>query len=864
MYYKYNNKIGGYALIKARKQISTFLLETQNLFEDILVPVNKRQGFIRSKSPNIPIYFYRYIGTRENKELYYENLHKLNNKLTSLHHIYLYFTSGIPIKTLSTPITEIPWSGLLSSNSLERDTLFSILKTKGLFPSFESGFFNDYIENSFDETLALYLANEPSITETVIKNFAVKFLAWILEFTPKLLDGLDYNPKTTVDIMSPKVIFYGEIKKHEIYFLIFLSKLGCDVLYINSQSDADFLKVDKQHQYSKLIQLPKTEPLMELNFKISPNNKVNIQATPEPKETIIKNNQSVIEVSRPLVETGTSSSDIVFKGFKGSINTMLKSSMNIFDDLLLPTNKRIGFLRGEVPFIPVYFYRYIGIKQNEDEYYNDLFRLDKTLSILEGLYLRFTNSISINSNAKLINSTLSIWPYVDPFDPSLTGKLATLLMEHKVFPTNNHTLTISMANSFSYILDLYCKEEKSLNLSKVRNFSLKILSWIYDFVPTLVKNFDFQNTSSEDIPSPKVIYYGDIKKHELLFLVFLSKLGCDILYINSSCDGVSEVTESSALFSNIFELPYKSALKEFPNEELLIRQETVALRASRELSTALYTDQDGFYRPWQFEKYKTHPATLKTTFHELKVLWNEPSSLRTGFKVENSTVYIPNLFAKISGVHSDLTLYWKDFFHLKSADNTLLITEVPFTNVAYSKTDLYSLAFVLNNSGFVDSEKLLTHSSYKFSYLKTSLQHIILDKINYLMKTDMLKKSIDKEFKLKILMTILSLDKSILQLIQQYDYPSKIPKLLIYDNNESIFSDEDAITLCFLNIFGFDITILTPTGYNNIEGKIGEKFYDIHRLEDVNFNLVLPNLNDEKKYTKEKGKGFLSNIFNFK
>ena len=61
------------------------------------------------------------------------------------------------------------------------------------------------------------------------------------------------------------------------------------------------------------------------------------------------------------------------------------------------------------------------------------------------------------------------------------------------------------------------------------------------------------------------------------------------------------------------------------------------------------------------------------------------------------------------------------------------------------------------------------------------------------MKTDMLKKVIDKEFKLKILMTILNLDKNILQLIQQYDYPSKIPKLLIYDNNESIFSDEDSI-----------------------------------------------------------------------
>jgi hypothetical protein len=841
-------------LINTRKQISTSILESRNLFEDILVPVNKRQGFIRSKSPNIPIYFYRYIGITESKEIYYESLHKLNNELSLLGDLYLIFTSGIPVKTLSTVITQIPWNGLLSSNSLERNILISTLKTKGLFPSFKNSFFNNYIENSFDETLDLYLANEPNTTETVIKNFAVKLLGWIRTFTPNLFRNCDYNPNAEKDIINPKVLFYGEIKKHEIYFLIFLSRLGCDVIYINSLSDEDFLKIDKENVHSKFIMLPKVEPLISLNFKITSQEKTNTEDISVLNKTTTQPNQNAIEDKNSVL-------DITFKS---SINILLKSSMNIFNDLILPINKRIGFIGGPVPFVPIYFYRYVGIKQNEDEYYNDLFRLDKNLSILESLYLRFTDSIPIVSNSKLITSTLNIWQHIDPFDASLTSKLAVLLMEHKVFPTNNYTLNCTMANSFSYILDLYCKEESNLNLSKVRNFSLKMLSWIHNFVPNLLKRFDFQNTSSDEIISPKVIYYGDIKKHELLFLIFLSRLGCDILYINSSCDKILELTEYSDQFSKCFELPYKADLKEFPKEELLIRQETIALRASRELSTALYTDQDGFYRPWQFEEYKTHPVTLKTTFHELKILWNEPSSLRTGFKVENSTVYMPNLFAKISGVHSDLTLYWKDFFHLKSPENTLFIPEIPFTNVPYAKTDLYTLAFVLDNKGFIDEQKLMTHSYYKFSYLKTSLQHIILEKINYLMKTNMLKKAIDKEFKLKILMTILNLDKNILQLIQQYDYPSKVPKLLIYDNNESIFSDEDSIVLCFLNLFGFDITILTPTGYNNIEGKIQEKFYDVHRLEEVNFNLPLPNLNDEKKYTKEKGKGFLSNIFNFK
>ena len=276
-------------MINTRKQISTFILESKDLFEDIFVPLNKRQGFIRSKSPNIPIYFYRYIGISENKEIYYENLHKLNDELTSLQDLYLNFTSGIPMKILSTPITQIPWNGFLSSNSLKRNALINILKTKGLLPNFKDNFFNDYIENSLDETLALYLTNEPNITETVIKNFAVKFLGWIGEFVPKLLKNSDYNPNPTKDIINPKVLFYGEIKKHEIYFLIFLSKLGCDVLYINSLSDMNFPKIDKENIYSKLIKLPKTEPLIDLNFKTNTNyTKTNKEVTSEFKETIIQ------------------------------------------------------------------------------------------------------------------------------------------------------------------------------------------------------------------------------------------------------------------------------------------------------------------------------------------------------------------------------------------------------------------------------------------------------------------------------------------------------------------------------------------------------------------------------------------------
>lgn len=114
------------------------------------------------------------------------------------------------------------------------------------------------------------------------------------------------------------------------------------------------------------------------------------------------------------------------------------------------------------------------------------------------------------------------------------------------------------------------------------------------------------------------------------------------------------------------------------------------------------------------------------------------------------------------------------------------------------------------------------------------------------------------EFKLKILLCILNLDKIILEMIQKFDYPFKIPKIMIYAKDEAIFTEEDSIILAFLNLMGFDIVIFTPTGYNNIETRVYEEYYDIHKLEDVTFNLDIPNLNSIRK---SKSNSFWSNLF---
>ncbi|CDI50412.1 YceG family protein [Clostridium tetani] len=540
------------------------------------------------------------------------------------------------------------------------------------------------------------------------------------------------------------------------------------------------------------------------------------------------------------------------------INSKIIKTNNVFDDILLPLNKRNGFIKSNPPIVPTYFYRYIGITKNQDEYYNNLYKLDKNLSDLNNLYLKFISNIPFNTDYELIKKTANLWGNLDPFNDKKKIFLLSSIKLVKALPLFPNELTQTSINeAFNYIFNLYIKNTQNINATKIKNFTLKILTWINKFIPNLFQNVDYNKNETNDIFNPKIIYYGNIKNHEIYFLIFLSKIGCDILYINSYSDGAFLEIDKENTYSNIIELNTKSPLKDFPKREVISRTETIAFKASNEIEEIIYDEESGLYKPWQFESYNVESVTLKTTYDELKILWNEEARMRTGFKIENGTIYIPNIFAKISGVTEDINIYWKDLSYFKLIGANLFISNLPFTEINYSKHDLYRLSYLINNDGYLHEDSLIKSEFYKFSYLKTSLQKTIIKKINDMFELPLFKKEVNKEFKLKILMTILNIDKNLIELLQSFDYPFKIPKLIIYSKDENSFSDEDSIIITFLNLIGFDILIITPTGYNNIENQIPRKYYDIHKFEKINLNLELANLDNINK----KKFSFLSKLF---
>ena len=754
--------------------------KSNNLLEDLKIPITKRSDYHYYKSFFVPVYFYRINGNENTLEY-------LKNYLSNKKYILIKQKSFIQNNDLLN----------LIKNTYNEDTdlFFKALKNTNFFNTTNNKLLNNSIENAFYKTLKLY-SNKNNNT-TKIKNFSYKLLLKIKEYSKNIIFDDD----------NTKVLYYGNIKEHDIYFLYLLFEIGCDILYIN-EDDSLFENFDFIQEISN-----KTTIQVPINFSLTHSHKTD-EANNE-----LNNNHLPLNTF-----------------YTNDIITTLKKSDNIFNEFFLPLSKRHNYISGEKVVMPVFFYRYIGFKDNEIEFNNELFHFDKKLSEYGSKYIKFINKIPFNSQfmPKLnwsngLNTSNNIVQYLN--------------QNSAFFDLDDKRYKMKLLSSFKEILDLFLKEES--NPSKVKNFVFKFITWINEYLPNLILNFDYANKLNKIIINPKVLYYGDIKIHEFYFLILLSKLGADIIYINTLKDIPYDVNNK---YSIPLLLEKRCENKPFPQKEILTRKKTTAYKASEEIGMIIHNEEDGVYKPWQFQSYYPKAVTLKTTYDELKILWNNESRMRTGFKVFNKNIYIPNIFAKISGTHEQINDYWADLSSFLT-ESTLFFEEVPFTKITYTKQELYKSAFLFKNNK-IQKEELLNYEFYKFGYLNTDIQSTIINKIEEIIELNPFKEAMTTELKLKVLVTILELPKEIVRMIQNFDYPFIPPKIVIYDNTEKMFSIEDSIIISFLNLFGFDILILTPTGYNNIEQKIQTQYYDIHKLGKNVFDLSLPNLKKLKKQKK--------------
>lgn len=466
-----------------------------------------------------------------------------------------------------------------------------------------------------------------------------------------------------------------------------------------------------------------------------------------------------------------------------------------------------------------YFYRFIGTDNSLK--YNDYIKtLESKCNEEKDKCIIFDGSIPLSGEMELIQYIFNELASMDIYK----------MTSQEIVIFNNSETNFKFLNALEYIISIACKKENFLNENVRNNFITKLIVWAY----TYAKNIQY-----DDSINPKCIYYGNIQRHEIYFLILLYEMGYDVIYINPLKEEFWDEIDSDGLSECIKEMEILSieSFRERANKgEVINNFETITKQIQRDIENELFLNT-GVFKPWQFRSGYTKSVLLDTILEDIYIYWNETCKLRSGFKVEGNTVRVPCFFKKINGIYNDELEYQKLVKYCTSSSNTLVFNNVYFSEEVKFTNDMYSLMFCQLSDGTFDIDEIKKLSIYKFSKYSEEIQNFLLKKFNEtITNKELYNKNLNKEDILKFLVLVLGLNDSIIRLIDNFDFTGFVPKIVIYLENENTLPESMQMILGYFHTIGIDIIIFNPSGLFNINNVINESIVNEFRLDIMKYD----------------------------
>ncbi|WP_042479042.1 YceG family protein [Bacillus ndiopicus] len=403
-----------------------------------------------------------------------------------------------------------------------------------------------------------------------------------------------------------------------------------------------------------------------------------------------------------------------------------------------------------------------------------------------------------------------------------------LLPKHDDASMNRHLqlATIRVVEQF--------QQQQSLGLlaNDFRRFLIDLVKWL--------KNHWIQWTKAmkptDDFP--KVVWYGEMTMSQRYFLLLLMELGCDVLIFHPA--KVDEFVEIDAAntFSITYSYAHETTLQPFPNK-LRDRQATVGYRSSQHFEQLMNTQQSGVYKAWQLQSLMPRSLTLRMTYDDIFIYANEKAMVRPNFEVLSKEVVIPVIFAKVSGVSSKREEYWQLMHLLLDSPQTVFVQEFPY--MKSSKANFHFHYQHCLSNGELSIERIMQSDWWQYGAYTWELQQAIAYTMKAVCEHPNMKQQPNEslyDLQLFLFKQMTMIPDEILRLLQNFDYAQDIPKLVLYQApQQSALSREDIALLVFLNRFGVDIVLYNPTGQLDLEKHLLEDTFDVHRLEQMVFDL---------------------------
>lgn len=460
-----------------------------------------------------------------------------------------------------------------------------------------------------------------------------------------------------------------------------------------------------------------------------------------------------------------------------------------------------------------YFYRLIGVNES----YNDELKL--FYEKFNNKYLIFDNEIPISPDFNLIEYVYKELETMNVYN--IKSQEITLFEDRNI---NNIFL-----DGLQKTIDLSIINEKFMSDGIRNNFITKIIVWAF----TYLKEVDMY-----DEINPKVLYFGEIDRHQIYFLFLLYYMKFDVLYINPLKENNIEKIDNFDLTNQKMYMKIEPAgsfferIKKGNSSNVL---KTTTKQIEEEVHQELFSNT-GIYKPWQFRNYNTKSILLDTIVEDIFIYFNEPSRLREGFEVSQNEVSVPVFFFKIDGEYKNKEEFQKLVKQTTKQPNTLFFNTPNFSRDVWVNDEILKLMFLELSDGTYDLSDIKKLNTYTLSKYSNETQNFILSKFNEtILRNNIYVNTLQREEKLRLLNLILNMNEEILKLIESFDFADKIPKLVIYLNNEEDFSDAMTLLLGYLSNVGFDIIIFNPSSLCNLSNILRENRFIKVRLEEINY-----------------------------
>lgn len=618
--------------------------------------------------------------------------------------------------------------------------------------------------------------------ETIIKNTYVKFLCWLYYKFERVLINLGNN-----DV--PKIIYEGNISNHELLLLSVLSKSGCDILLLQYKGDAAYLKLDPKSEMSTPLLISGGQPF-PADFNLGK----------------LRENAKKEMVSTRL--------------YGALPNLTLCTNAWIERQRGLEIIKEPTLMRGkEEKFVYNAFMRINGA---EDKYiYSDqLYRMQQDL--------KNSKRHLVIVNGRIPNPTPEEIGEIRRGNYASTEQLILNITQNISYGSNVELQKL-MRKAFVDIM-LEESQKENVNVNRLSSKAVYLLCWLKRYARELFSNWK--------IPEVGVfIYLGGCKnENESNFLRMLARIPVDVLILcpnlNSKCclsdDLLYEENNTESL-----------NLEKYPEDSAMVRMGTVASHAEREMMDIMSSDSNGLYKNQQFTK--ANSITLQTMYEEIPNMWDITVNFRQFFRIENNTVDIPVVFAKVSGVKDGrLNDYW-DTIRMLRTDNSVLVTQIPYIAPGTSNK-FKGIASEFYKNGKLQKKKIKNHPDFPYAILREEMQDHILDKMEMLINNRLVKGIGENGTEYTVIGWCLNLPKEIVRLIQSFDFTKKNPKLIFVCTTDKVLSLEDSIIVALLNLVGFDILFFVPTGYQCVEKYFTKKLMEEHHIGDYQYDLSIPDL----------------------